>query len=80
MYEPSQTHYPGWMHVHLLAAHRDKDVIGELRYVSYMRPTENGSTDYLSVTIIPDATAQVILSSSCLVGRCTSAKLWESAL
>eukprot|EP00775_Hariotina_reticulata_P006116 gene6116-6355_t len=39
----------------------DKDVLGELRYVSFMRPTENGATDYLSVTIIPDATAQEIM-------------------
>eukprot|EP00879_Flechtneria_rotunda_P003929 GHRR01004169.1.p1 GENE.GHRR01004169.1~~GHRR01004169.1.p1 ORF type:complete len:613 (+),score=212.40 GHRR01004169.1:1245-3083(+) len=39
---------------------RDKEVKGVVRYLSYMRPTEAGSTDYLSVTVIPDATAQEI--------------------
>ncbi|KAF6265941.1 hypothetical protein COO60DRAFT_1697600 [Scenedesmus sp. NREL 46B-D3] len=38
----------------------DKDVPGVVRYVSYMRPTDTGGTDYLSVTIVPNATAQEI--------------------
>lgn len=43
----------------VLFHYRDKEVAGVVRYVSYWRPTDNGTTDYLSVTIIPDATAQV---------------------
>eukprot|EP00878_Enallax_costatus_P025386 GHUV01027161.1.p1 GENE.GHUV01027161.1~~GHUV01027161.1.p1 ORF type:complete len:404 (+),score=107.38 GHUV01027161.1:231-1442(+) len=44
---------PGWNLI------MDKEVPGVVRYLSYWRPADNGTTDYLSVTIIPDATAQV---------------------
>ncbi|GBF97838.1 hypothetical protein Rsub_11188 [Raphidocelis subcapitata] len=34
----------------------DKHVPGEVRYVAYMRPLPNGTTEYLSITIAPDTT------------------------
>lgn len=38
---------------------REKDQPGRMRYTSYWRPTANGKTDYLSITIVNNATAQV---------------------
>jgi hypothetical protein len=34
-----------------------------MRYTSYWRPTANGKTDYLSITIVNNATAQVRAST-----------------
>jgi hypothetical protein len=38
---------------------REKEQPGRMRYASYWRPTANGKTDYLSITIVNGTTAQV---------------------
>lgn len=47
----------------LLACHlpacREKEQPGRMRYASYWRPTADDKTDYLSITIVNGATAQV---------------------
>jgi hypothetical protein len=49
-----------------------------MRYASYWRPTANGKTDYLSITIVNGTTAQVRFGGGGVGPRCKETRPWPS--
>lgn len=60
----------------MLCCHRTKQLPGRMQYVSYMQPTADGKTDYLSITVINGATAQVRMERT-LPYFVASKRLWQ---